>query len=46
MGVLSRVAGEAFGSAMTFGTIGSTSAPGQIPVKELGDVLDVIHRSM
>ncbi len=46
MGVVSRVAGEAFGSAMTFGAIGSTSAPGQIPVGELKTVLDIVHRSM
>lgn len=46
MGVISRICAEAFGSAMTFGTIGSTSAPGQIPVKELKGVLDVIHQSM
>lgn len=46
IGVITRICGEAFGSAMTFGTIGSISAPGQIPAKELGETMDVIHRSM
>ncbi len=45
-GVLSRVAGEVFGSAMTFGAVGATSAPGQIPVDELRSALDIIHKSM
>lgn len=43
-GTISRLAGEIFGSCATFGTIGQSSAPGQIPVNELTQVLDVIHR--
>lgn len=44
-GIVSRLAGEIFGSCATFGIIGQSSAPGQIPVSELSQVLDVIHRS-
>lgn len=45
-GVISRLAGEVFGSALTFGAATKASAPGQIGVKELEEVLDVIHKSM
>jgi len=44
-GVLSRLCGEVFGSAMTFGAVGQVSAPGQIPVEQLNYVLGVIHNS-
>lgn len=44
-GVLSRVAGEFFGSSMTFGTAGQSSAPGQIPVDKLSQVLNILHES-
>ncbi len=40
LGVISRLTGEVFGSAMTFGTVGEASAPGQVPVKELEYYLD------
>jgi 3-dehydroquinate dehydratase-1 len=42
-GVISRLAGEIFGSAVTFGSAKKASAPGQIPVKELRNVLNLIH---
>jgi len=42
-GVISRICGEAFGSAMTFGAVGQTSAPGQIPVEHLNAVLEILH---
>ena len=45
MGVLSRMAGELFGSALTFGTVGQASAPGQIPVEELRKILKMLHTS-
>ncbi|MGJ7919645.1 type I 3-dehydroquinate dehydratase [Neobacillus sp. LXY-4] len=45
-GVISRLAGEVFGSAFTFGAGSAASAPGQIPVKELRDVLEILHKSM
>ena len=44
-GVVSRLCGEIYGSAMTFGAAGQTSAPGQLPVEELRLVLDILHRS-
>lgn len=43
-GVLSRVAGEAVGSCMTFGSLGEGSAPGQMPVGELKEILEALHR--
>lgn len=42
-GVISRLAGEVFGSALTFGAAKKASAPGQIPVSELKYVLNLIH---
>ena len=44
-GVISRLTGEFFGSALTFGAAAKASAPGQIPVGELETVLSVIHKS-
>jgi len=46
MGVLSRLCGEVFGSAMTFGTAGRASAPGQVPAQKLEQVLRILHESM
>ena len=43
-GVVSRLCGDMFGSAMTFGAVGKASAPGQIPVEDLTKVLDIVHR--
>lgn len=45
-GVISRLAGEVFGSAFTFGAGKAASAPGQIPVAELRKVLEILHKSM
>ena len=45
-GVISRLAGEVFGSAFTFGAGKEASAPGQIPVAELRKVLEILHGSM
>lgn len=42
-GMISRLSGECFGSALTFGAAGKTSAPGQIDVNSLEMVLDIIH---
>lgn len=46
LGVVTRLVGEVFGSSMTFGAVGQTSAPGQIPVNELDDVLRIIHKAI
>ena len=45
-GVVSRLTGETFGSALTFGAATKASAPGQINVSELEQVLDIIHKSL
>ncbi|MFE4713169.1 type I 3-dehydroquinate dehydratase [Paenibacillus sp. NPDC056722] len=45
-GVISRLAGEVFGSAVTFGAARKPSAPGQIAVAELRDTLNLLHRSL
>ncbi|MCR5792770.1 MAG: type I 3-dehydroquinate dehydratase [Lachnospiraceae bacterium] len=44
VGVLSRMAGEIFGSAITFGCVGGASAPGQVPVEDLQTILELVHR--
>ena len=44
LGVISRLGGEIFGSAMTFGAVGQESAPGQIPLDELVHILGIIHK--
>jgi len=44
-GVISRLSGEVFGSALTFALAGQASAPGQIEVARLKEVLKVIHDS-
>lgn len=43
LGVLSRICGEFFGSAITFGTAGNESAPGQIPANELSILINKMH---
>jgi len=45
-GVVSRLTGESFGSALTFGAASQASAPGQIGVEKLCQVLDIIHESL
>lgn len=44
LGAVSRVAGEAFGSAITFGAMQKASAPGQINVEELKKILETLHQ--
>lgn len=45
-GVVSRLAGEVFGSALTFGAAAKASAPGQIAVEDLKQVLDLLHNAL
>jgi 3-dehydroquinate dehydratase I len=45
-GIISRLAGEVFGSAFTFGAGKAASAPGQIPVTELRTILEILHKRM
>ncbi|ALS00547.1 3-dehydroquinate dehydratase [Enterococcus silesiacus] len=42
LGMVSRMCGEVFGSAMTFGAAKKASAPGQVPVGELREVLNTL----
>jgi 3-dehydroquinate dehydratase-1 len=46
IGVISRLSGEIFGSALTFGAGKKGSAPGQAAVKELRTVLDILHSNL
>ena len=39
LGAVSRISGELFGSALTFGTAGTASAPGQLPARTLSAFL-------
>jgi len=45
-GLISRLCGEVFGSALTFGAIGRTSAPGQINIEDLREILALIHKNL
>ncbi len=45
-GLISRLCGEVFGSAATFGAVGKVSAPGQMNAKDLDTVLELIHSSI
>ncbi|WP_411347938.1 type I 3-dehydroquinate dehydratase [Paenibacillus sp. WLX2291] len=42
-GLISRLAGELVGSALTFGAVQRASAPGQIPIADLRGVLNLLH---
>lgn len=44
LGKISRIAGELCGSAVTFASAGIASAPGQMDVTELKQVLKMLHR--
>lgn len=44
LGSISRIAGENFGSAVTFAAIGAASAPGQFPIEELRMMMNVLHK--
>ena len=43
LGMISRVAGQVFGSAMTFGIIDKPSAPGQVEIGKLQEVMKNIN---
>jgi len=45
-GVISRLAGELFGSAVTFGAAKKASAPGQVPAEELREIVKLLHNSL
>ncbi|MDP4105173.1 MAG: type I 3-dehydroquinate dehydratase [Bacillota bacterium] len=45
-GMISRLSGELFGSALTFGAAKKASAPGQVAVAELQNVLSLLHTNL
>lgn len=45
-GMISRLNGELFGSALTFGSGTKRSAPGQVPAEELFTYLEWLHKSI
>ena len=45
-GIISRLSGELFGSALTFGAAKKVSAPGQISVVELRKSIELLHNNM
>lgn len=46
IGLISRISGESFGSALTFGCAGAPSAPGQIDAAELDAILNLLHKNL
>lgn len=45
-GLISRLCGEVFGSALTFGAAKKASAPGQAAVGELDEILEFLHKNL
>ena len=45
-GLISRLCGEVFGSALTFGAVGKASAPGQIGAEKLHQALQIVHDAL
>ena len=43
LGAVSRLSGEVFGSAVTFAAAGRASAPGQISVDKMSEMLDILR---
>ncbi len=46
LGAITRLSGEVFGSDLTFGMIGTPSAPGQVDVGQLRHVLSTVHSAV
>ena len=46
LGVISRISGEIFGSCLTFGAAENASAPGQINVVKLKNILEELHNNI
>lgn len=44
-GIISRLSGEIFGSALTFAAGVQASAPGQIPIEDVKAILNTIHEN-
>lgn len=45
-GIASRICGEIFGSCLTFAAMKNISAPGQIDVKEMKKIVNIIHNNL
>ncbi len=45
-GIVSRIAGEIFGSSVTFGSARKASAPGQIEAGDLATAIRTVHRNL
>ena len=45
LGTVTRVCGELFGSCVTFGAGKNASAPGQVPMAKLEEILEVLRIS-
>ena len=43
LGAISRICGQTFGSAITFGSLKKSSAPGQIEISELSNLLQTLQ---
>ena len=43
LGTVTRVCGEVFGSALTFGAVGKVSAPGQLEIEKLRVIMEDLH---
>lgn len=46
LGLLTRLFGWVFGSALSFAVGASSSAPGQVPIEDLKTVLGILHKAM
>ena len=46
LGALSRITGFAFGSALTFGVGAGSSAPGQMPIGELRNAIEITRKAL
>lgn len=45
LGVISRMSGEIFGSALTFAVASKASAPGQVSIQQLKGILQLVHEA-
>lgn len=46
LGVISRLCGETFGSAITFASAKTASAPGQLDARKLKQILETLHQAV
>ena len=46
LGTVSRISGQIFGSCMTFASLGKISAPGQLPLQNMTEILEKISESI